>query len=168
VRELFPAQLADAVLRRYPADTDAQAAEAALHMFSDFRFVTPTVLTARAASKVNDVYMYRFSRVSPLNRSMWGGAGHGTEISYVFGHVSADGYEEIDQTLSHAILGAWAQFAKTGNPNGAAVPRWPAYKAPTYEVLEYGNEISVGSNADDPNVEFFQRAFETLRAEQGR
>jgi carboxylesterase type B len=67
-----------------------------------FRFVTPTVLTARAASKVTDIYMYRFSRVSPLNRSM------------------------------------------------------------------YGNEISVGSNADDPNVEFFQRAFETLRAEQGR
>jgi hypothetical protein len=48
------------------------------------------------------------------------------------------------------------------------VPRWPAYKAPTYEVLEYGNEISVGSNADDSNVELFQRAFETLRAEQGR
>jgi carboxylesterase type B len=83
---------------RYPADTDAQAAEAVLHMFSDFRFVIPTVLTARAASKVTDVYMYRFSRVSPVNRTTWGGAGHGTEIPYVFGHVCADESQYEDPT----------------------------------------------------------------------
>jgi carboxylesterase type B len=55
------------------------------------------------------------------------------------------------------------QFAKTGNPNDASLPRWLAYRAPKYEVLEYGNEISVGSNADDPNIELFERAFETVR-----
>jgi para-nitrobenzyl esterase len=109
--------------------------------------------------------MYRFSRVSPLNRSAWGGAGHGTEIPYVFGHVSAEGYEEVDQTLSRAILGAWVQFAKTGNPNGASLPRWPAYRAPKYEVLEYGDEITVGSNAKNTNVEFFQQAFAVMRGE---
>jgi para-nitrobenzyl esterase len=165
VGKLFPAQIAEAVLQRYPAATDAQATEAVLQMFSDQRFVTPTVLTARAAAKVTDVYMYRFSRVSPLNRSAWGGAGHGTEIPYVFGHVSAEGYEEVDRTLSQAILGAWVQFAKTGNPNGASLPRWPAYTAPKYEVLEYGDQITVGSNANNANVEFFQRAFAVMRGE---
>lgn len=166
VGKLFPAQLADAVLKRYPAETDAQATEAVLHMFSDYRFVTPTVLTARAASKVTGVYMYRFSRVSPLNQSTWRGAAHGTEIPYVFDHVAGDGsqYEAVDQTLSNAMLGAWVQFAKTGNPNGASLPKWPAYAAPKYEVLEYGNEIAVGSNADNAAVDFFQRAFESMRA----
>ena len=165
VGKLFPPQIAAAVLQRYPADTDAQATEAVLHMFADQRFVTPTVLTARAAAQVTDVYMYRFSRVSPSNRSTWGGAGHGTEIPYVFGNVSADGYEAVDETLSRAMLGAWVQFAKTGNPNGTSLPRWPAYKAPKYEVLEYGDAVSVGSNADNQSVAFFQQAFEVMRGQ---
>jgi para-nitrobenzyl esterase len=165
VSKLFPAQLADAVLKRYPAETDAQATDAVLHMFSDYRFVTPTVLTARAASKVTDVYMYRFSRVSPLNQSTWGGAAHGTEIPYIYGYVSGgeSQYEAVDQTLSDAMLGAWVQFAKSGNPNGASLPKWPAYAAPKYEVLEYGNEIGVGSNADNSAVDFFQQAFDSMR-----
>ncbi|HVG38595.1 MAG TPA: carboxylesterase family protein, partial [Pyrinomonadaceae bacterium] len=55
VRKLFPAEFVDAVLTRYPAADDAHAANAVLHMFTDFRFVTPTTLTARAASKVTNV-----------------------------------------------------------------------------------------------------------------
>ena len=74
----------------YPAAADSQASDAVLRMFTDFRFVTPTVLTARAASKPTNVYMYRFSRVSPLARSTGGGAAHGMEIPYVFGHITAD------------------------------------------------------------------------------
>jgi len=165
VSKLFPAPLADAVLKRYPAETDAQATEAVLHMFSDYRFVTPTVLTARASAKVTDVYMYRFSRVSPVNQSAWGGAAHGTEIPYIFGGVSGDAsrYEAIDQTLSSAMLGAWVQFARTGNPNGASLPQWPAYTAPKYQVLEYGNEIAVGSNASNASIDFFQQVFESMR-----
>lgn len=165
VHKLFPPELVDTVLTMYPAAEDVQAAEAVLRMFSDFRFITPTVLTARAASKVTDVYLYRFSRVSPLNRSTFGGAGHGTEIPYVFGHITAEEsqYEEVDRTVSRAMAGAWVQFAKTGNPNGASLPQWPGYTAPDYRLLEYGNEITIRSNADSPNIDFFQQVFEAMR-----
>jgi hypothetical protein len=30
-------------------------------------------------------------------------------------------------------------------------------------LLEYGNEITIRSNADSPNIDFFQRVFETMR-----
>ncbi|MEO8622164.1 MAG: carboxylesterase family protein [bacterium] len=165
VGTLFPAEFIDDVLTKYPAADDAHAAGAVLRMFTDFRFVAPTALTGRAASKVTDVYMYRFSRVSPLNQSTFGGAGHGAEIAYVFGHITADEsqYEEVDRTLSRAMAGAWVQFAKTGNPNGASLPQWPAYKAPEYRLLEYGNEISVRSNAGSSNIDFFQQVFEAMR-----
>ena len=83
----------------------------------------------------------------------------------MFGSVAGDGYEAVDQTLSSAMLGAWVQFAKTGNPNGPSLPQWPAYKAPKYEVLEYGDAISLGSNADNQNVALFQRAFEVMRGQ---
>ena len=111
------------------------------------------------------MYVYRFTRVSPLNRSTFGGAGHGTEIPYVFGHIPADEsqYEEIDRTLSRAMAGAWVQFAKTGKPNGASLPEWPAYSAPDYRLLEYGSEITIRSNADRAGVDFFQQIIETMR-----
>jgi para-nitrobenzyl esterase len=136
-----------------------------LRMFSDFRFVTPTVLTARAAAQTTDVYMYRFSRVSPVNQATWGGAGHGVEIPYVFNHITPDAsqYEEIDRTLSRTVAGAWVQFAKTGNPNGPGLPPWPPYRAPDYRLLEYGNEIGVQSNAVSSTIDFFRQVFESLR-----
>jgi len=165
VGKLFPPQFVDTILTRYPAADDAKAAATDLQMFTDFRFATPTVLTARAASTTTTVYMYRFSRVSPLSKSTFGGAAHGTEIPYVWDHVTTDGsqYEEVDRTLSRAMAGAWVQFAKTGNPNGASLPQWPRYAAPEYRLLEYGNAITVGSNADSPNIDFFRHVFETMR-----
>ena len=170
VRGLFPAQFVDTILMRYPAAEDAEVPDAVLRMFTDYRFVTPTVLAARAASKTTAVYMYRFSRVSPLSRSLGGGAAHGVEVPYVWDHITADSsqYEEVDRALSRAIAGAWVQFAKTGNPNGASLPQWPAYVAPDYRLLEYGNEITVQSNADSPSVDFFQTVFETMRRKQAR
>jgi para-nitrobenzyl esterase len=165
VGKLFPPQFVDTVLMMYPAAEDSKVPEAVLHMFSDYRFVTPTVLAARAASKTAAVYMYRFSRESPFTRSLGGGAAHTTEIPYVWDHIAADSsqYEEVDRTLSRAIAGAWVQFAKTGNPNGASLPEWPAYRAPEFQLIEYGNAITIGSNAVSPHVDFFQRVFETLR-----
>jgi carboxylesterase type B len=72
VRARFPAELVDAVLARYPAATDAEVTVAPPLLDGDSRLVAPTVLTARAASKVSDVFMYRFSRVAPSSRSAWG------------------------------------------------------------------------------------------------
>ena len=168
VRRLLPAEFTDAVLARYPATDDARVADASLRMFTELRFITPTVLTARAASKIADVYVYRLSRVSPGNQSRFGGAAHGAEIEYVFGHVTDESqYEEVDRTLSSAILGAWVQFAKTGNPNGPSLPQWPAYKAPEFRLIDYGNEIAIRSSPESSNIEFFQNAFETMRQKSG-
>ena len=90
VNKTFPAPLVNDVLAMYPATSDAQAPAAVMRMFGDQKLVTPAVLTARSAAVVGDVYMYRFSRVNPLNRSRSGGASHGAEIPYVFDHVTGD------------------------------------------------------------------------------
>jgi para-nitrobenzyl esterase len=161
----FPEQLADEVLAKYPAATDAQVSVAAPLLDGESRIVVPTILTARAVSEVSDVYMYRFSRVAPSSRSAWGGAAHTSEVAYVFDNTSGDAsqFEEIDRTLSRAMADAWVQFAKTGNPNTAALPRWPVYRAPDYRLLDLGDRVTVRSNADSPQVDFFRRAFEMMR-----
>jgi len=129
------------------------------------RLVAPTVLTARAVSKVSDVYMYRFSRVAPSSRSAWGGAAHTSEVSYVFDNTSGDSsqFEEIDRTVSRAMADAWVRFAKTGDPNGGGLPQWPAYRSPDYRLLDFGDAVTVRSNARSPEIELFQRVFDTMR-----
>jgi len=168
VRAFFPAALVDEALTRYPAATDAEVPAAAPFLFGESRLVALSVLAARAAATVTDVYMYRFSRVGPSSRAAWGGATHGSEIAYVFDNTSGDAsqFDEIDRTVSRAMADAWVQFAKTGNPNGGGLPPWPAYRAPDYRVLEFGDTATVRSNAHGSEIEFFQRVFETMRTQR--
>ena len=168
VRARFPAEFVDAVLARYPAATDATVALVAPLLETESRFVATAALTARAASKVSDVYMYRFSRVAPSSRSAWGGAAHTSEVPYVFDNTSGDAsqFDEIDRTVSGTMAAAWVRFAKTGNPNGAGLPRWPAYRSPDYQLLDFGDATTLRSNARSPEIELFQRALETMRKQQ--
>ena len=165
VRARFPAELVDEVLARYPAETDAAVSVAAPLLDGESRLVAPTVVMARAASNISAVYMYRFSRVAPSSRAAWGGAAHTTEVPYVFDNTTGDAsqFDEIDRTVSAAMAGAWVQFAKTGNPNGGRLPEWPAYRSPDYRLLDFGDGATVRSNARSPEIEFFRRAFETMR-----
>jgi para-nitrobenzyl esterase len=166
VRARFPAELVDEVLERYPAATDAEVLVAAPLLDGESRLIAPTVITARAASKVSDVYMYQFARVAPVSRAAWGGAAHTSEVPYVFDNTSGDAsqFEEIDRAVSGAMAAAWVRFAATGNPNGGDLPPWPAYTSPDYRLLEFGDTVTVRSNAGSREIDFFQRAFETMRA----
>jgi para-nitrobenzyl esterase len=166
VRAKFPPELFDRILGMYPAKTDADAPSALVRFFGDYELLTSTVLTARAASRIGDVYLYQFSRVSPVNRRIWGGAAHTLEIPYVFDHIAAssDDFDGRDRAVSEAMAGAWVRFAKTGSPNGENLPVWPAYKAPTYRYLEYGDVIAPASGFRQAQIDFFKHAFEQMRA----
>jgi para-nitrobenzyl esterase len=133
-------------------------------LFGDGRIVAPTVLTARAAATRAPVFLYRLSRAAPADRSTLGGAAHGVEVPHVFDHTAGvAGYEAPDQAITAAMAGAWVQFAKTGTPNGPGLPDWPAYRAPDFRLLEYGDAIGVRSNADSPEVAFFERGLAEIR-----
>jgi hypothetical protein len=109
--------------------------------------------------------MYRLSRVAPSSRVAWGGAAHTTEVPYVFDNMSGDDaqFDAIDRAVSGAMATAWVQFAKSGNPNSGTLPQWPAYRSPDYRLLDFGDTATLRSNARSPEIDFFQRAFETMR-----
>ena len=137
---------ADEALRLLPCagDDDVKAA------FTRFSTVTAFVAPARALvrameQKKTPAFLYHFTRVSPGAKRLGLGATHGAEISYVFDTFRAAGtITDKDRELSKVMQACWVQFAKTGNPNGAGLPKWPAYKAATDEHLEFGDEIRVG------------------------
>lgn len=124
--------LADAFLRRYPAETMADSMLAttrdALYGWSAERLAAAQ--TARGAPS----YLYYFDHGYPAAEAAGLRAFHGSEIPFVFGTLwttpswwprpPRDGR---DQGLSDAMLAYWAAFVRDGVPGAPDAPAWPAY-----------------------------------------
>jgi para-nitrobenzyl esterase len=84
--------------------------------------------------------------VSPIIGFKQFGAFHGSEIIYVFGNLGPMlGTVVTDRNLSDKMVAYWTNFVKTGNPNGAGLPKWPAYQTAVDQHLELGAKIKIGS-----------------------
>jgi para-nitrobenzyl esterase len=150
---------AGAMLEVYSAQTDAEAYDAAAHASADFLFTQGTRFVLRSAAKVNPkTFQYQFTRVTGVGRRLKWGAFHASEIPYVFGtlpdsaygttfnflgdfSVDVDSYNDQDAKLSKAMSAAWVRFAKTGDPNGPGLTRWPAFSDGKESYVEFGDQI---------------------------
>jgi len=59
------------------------------------------------------------------------GAPHSAEIQYAMGNLDLDTrytWDTDDHEVSKVMQAYFVNFIKTGNPNGAGVPEWPAYR----------------------------------------
>ena len=85
-------------------------------------------------------YEYRFSYVANSMRKAWPGAPHATEIPYVFDTVAAKYGKDLtpaDEATARAANAYWANFAKTGDPNGAGLPHWPRYAPGSDGIMDF-------------------------------
>ena len=134
---------ADPILKVYPASTDAEALESAASLASDLFIGYSTWKWIEMHQKTGHapVYRYSFDRKIPVpaghtvngmpatSRDV--GARHAGEIEYVFGSQDLSlpkvPWEASDRKLSDAMTTYWANFARTGDPNGQGLPKWPRY-----------------------------------------
>lgn len=100
---------------------------------SDWWLTSAATLQAerKAGQGAAPVYLYYFTKHSPA-RSGRLKATHTLEIPFVFDtlHLAEPLTGPITpeiQGLADAMSGAWARFARVGDPNGAGLPVWPAY-----------------------------------------
>ncbi|WP_375419729.1 carboxylesterase/lipase family protein [uncultured Sphingomonas sp.] len=125
---------ADALFALYPAATDAEVMPAATALASDAFLGLPTWkwfdLHRRTGAPT---FYYLYTRVRPRaladtsNGPMPLGAVHSAEIEYALGNLDANplyAWADADRTVSATMSGYFANFIKTGNPNGAGLPRW--------------------------------------------
>jgi para-nitrobenzyl esterase len=103
--------------------------------------VEPARFTAKAiAAQGVPAYEYRFSYVAESMRRQWPGAPHATEIPFVFDTVAAKYGKDLtaaDEATARVANAYWANFAKTGDPNGPGLPKWPAYDARSDVILDF-------------------------------
>jgi para-nitrobenzyl esterase len=117
---------------------------------TDKVWAEPARFTARAITENGSpAYIYLFSYVSPsMLQRMRYGAAHASEIPYVFDNLRAPNGASVDATdqqVAKLLNTYWANFAKTGNPNGNGLPHWPKFNERKNELLEIQSDgVAVG------------------------
>lgn len=99
----------------------------------------------RGTSGKAPVHAYVFDRVSPGTDSQRWGAFHSSEIPFVFetlGAAPERGFTSEDQAFSRQVAAYWVNFVKTGDPNGAGLPHWPALRLDDPKVMRLGSPMA--------------------------
>jgi para-nitrobenzyl esterase len=155
VQKLYNDKATEA-MKVYPASTDEEAEQTATEMASDRFIGFSTWRWSDVQSKTGGkpVYRYMYARPRPGMRSEIGnatanlaggitkdttgkapktplpkGAVHSAEIEYALGNLSTNrvyDWQPEDYMVSEIMQIYFANFIKTGNPNGLGVPDWPA------------------------------------------
>jgi para-nitrobenzyl esterase len=161
----FGAQ-ADQFLAAYVASNDDEALRAAKDYSGD-RFIAYSTwrwLESHVATGKQPVYRYHFELPSPGDKFHSAGtAFHSDDIEYVFGNL--DSRQEAvlraeDRQLSELIQNYWTNFAKTGDPNAAGLPRWPVYNAAEgWQVMHLNATSEARPDTQRARYEFLARAW---------
>lgn len=156
------------LLKLYPANTDAEAvrsagdlANARFIVFSTWCWINAQVRTGDAP-----VYHYRLDLAPPVDKfhPIKIGAFHSDDIEYVFGTLDSRVDAKMrpeDYKLSNEIEAYWANFARTGNPNGPGLPNWPTYDPADHWQTMHLNAVSEARPAKHrARYEFLLKAWE--------
>ncbi len=158
-RELYGDKAA-AFLKLYPAATDEQAQRSAQDLAGDqfIAFSTWKWLEMQAATGKSAEYRYEFDQAPPSPAgAVSRGAYHSAEIEFVFGALASKdlSWRPEDLKLSDLMSSYWSNFAKTGDPNGPGLPRWPAYSADgQYQVMHLSARSSAAADDHRGRYEF--------------
>ena len=142
------------VVDSYPVGDDVADQVAAL--YSDWGMTCPTRRDARwFAAAGAPTYLYRFTH-APNVMGGKAGAFHGAELVYLFPSVFASRglvYSDDDRALAQVMIGYWARFAATGDPNGGGAPAWPRYTPEADRHLTIDLAPSAGSHLRRPQCD---------------
>jgi para-nitrobenzyl esterase len=131
---------ADAILAAYPANSDQEAQDSAQALASDqfIAFSTWKWIETHLETGHSPVWRYLFEDAPPMREGPSRGAYHSAEIEFVFHNLKYKDlpWRPVDEKLSDLMSTYWTNFAKTGDPNGRDLPKWPQYSQETnYQVM---------------------------------
>jgi len=155
---------ADGALKVYGASTDEEALRSAGDLASDSFIVFGTWKWLDMQARTGKpVYRYEFDRAVPIPEAMKSmapglksfGSAHAAELEYVFVTLpskKAD-WQPDDQKVAEQMNEYWANFIKTGDPNGPGLAKWPNFTK-TREVMHIDTDSKAMPEAHRDRYEF--------------
>jgi para-nitrobenzyl esterase len=128
-------------------NTDPLYGPAANQLSADLAFRCPASTIAIWHEQAHHpTYEYQFEHAIPGQEAQ--GSVHSADLPYVFGYFPKSGnisgaFAETDFKIAETIESYWANFARTGDPNGGSLPKW----------LEFGDGQAFVSITQDGKVE---------------
>jgi para-nitrobenzyl esterase len=136
-------------LARYSANRPgAEFHELVAAVETDRMFTVPAIRMADAQVRHNpDLWMYRFDWRTPARGGVFG-AHHFLEVPFAFDQIDnaqAAGFlgEARPRELAAATHAAWVSFVTAGDPNNAALPRWPRYDPGSRPTMIFDEQCRV-------------------------
>ncbi|WP_242920661.1 carboxylesterase/lipase family protein [Pontibacter liquoris] len=182
VQKLYGENAAE-VLKVYPATTDEEALQAATDLAGDrfIAYSTWKWLDLHSQTGGQPVYRYLFSRPRPPMTAEMGnasaglaggvvkeskpdavkmpqarGAVHSAEIEYAMGNLASNkvyAWTPDDYKVSEVMQNYFANFIKTGDPNGNGLPVWPKFsQAAPGQVMHI--DVQTGAKPDQTRARY--------------
>ncbi len=145
LNRLYPKH-AEAVFNNYPARTKEEVVRAAIDLASD-RFTGYSTwkwadLHRQTSNQAIYQYFYTHPRPALEGQATPLGAVHSAEIEYAMGNLPTNKvypWTAEDFLVSSLLQNYYANFVKTGNPNGLGLPQWSKLKeAGKDKILQIG------------------------------
>ncbi|WP_083874575.1 carboxylesterase/lipase family protein [Nocardia paucivorans] len=144
VQESHPGLSAERIAEITSAYPDLSKPRGALAMSTDAAFRMPARWVADAHARHTRTWMYRFDHATPMLRAARVGAGHATELPYVFGNFGTFNHDPTfwlggrkqAAEVSGRMMRRWLAFAAHGVPAALdGSKHWPPYHPETRETL---------------------------------
>lgn len=146
----------------YPADTDTAVGDQSDEVLRDMARIGTWEWAAEwaAGGAKSDVFVYYFTKAPAEDES--GGAYHGAELWYTFNNIPYSDYSNVtwnatDYKIESVISNYWANFIRTGNPNGGDLPYFPP-SSNNKSAMWLGEYVGVGPIAQSKErISFLRR-----------
>jgi len=152
---------AQTFLQYYPANSDEEATASQLKLSRDQIFGAQNYAWANIqSSQGSKVYVYRFTRKVPATGEyVKYGAFHTGEVPYAYDNLSFVNrpWEPVDHNLANIMSSYWANFIKTGDPNGKGLPVWEAYHTTDKKIMELGVSSQTKTIPDAASLDFLYK-----------
>ncbi|OJD34077.1 carboxylesterase [Diplodia corticola] len=152
----------------YPGGNATQASASSDALFRDLSRIGTWRWSAdwAAGGAKSNVYTYYFTHGPPENEEA--GAYHGAELWYAMNNIPYAAYDNAtwsaeDYEIESKMSAYWANFIKTGDPNGDGLATWEPSTEDKKQTMWLGDKWGTGPISEvEERISFIERWYSTL------